>query len=863
MARNLQWTLSLAIFFLAYTEAKVSCAEDFNVKWVQCFCTEVGIKYVPKDLMADLEFLKVTDCDLTELRNDSFSPYPALTKLDLSFNNISKIDSGAFLNIRRLTKLVLSFNPYLPRLDSEPFNNLFLSEFLANYNDIKTFPKGLFSRISLTDNKIDHVILACEDDNFVYNSVVLQNNNIRRMTKNAFVCKCNVDTMDLTKNRIEEIDPALIASLKIVRLQIGEIFLPLQQLLNLFEGMKLSKITHLQLPSIGLERIYSGLFSHLYGKRLEHFDLSYNNLQNLPDQAFVNLSLVTRLTLDRNNIQVFNPQQFNGIRALRILSLKHNKISLINQYRNNWNLNTAELYLGGNPIRSIDKFSLKNMTSLRLLDLSDNLELQSIGNESFIDCLGLESLDLSGTEILNMSIYGSIERVSLKSLILRNAYVSDKFVQPGQLGGRLTSLEKLNLEGTSLNVLLLWDHVQNISSFQDLYKLNELFLSHNHFPTIQIPLFRNLSELAYLRLSFCKILHISKNVFDDLRRLKRLDLNSNLLQVLEPKLLHRLQALEEFFVADNELTSFDENFFEDNMNLKNLNLFNNKLTTLNFLKLLLPSLREIDLGDNPLVCNCEAKWLSTWLLHGSVKLLEGIGTVCAASSGTLPPFREKQLITFDPSKDCGPNIVMYSSVALAGVASLLLAALIYYNRWFIGNRLFLLKLYLKGYEEILDDEERKNFVYDLNFIFHHTDEGWVTDRLRPSLEERLPEYDRLSCGDEDLMLGMYYLDAVNYAVENSFKIIVVISRTAVQDHWFMLKFRTALDHVNDIATEKIALIFLEDIPRDELPFLLRLFLADKRPYLSWTDDDRGQVYFWDELVKNLTVNIKCNHVIPP
>ena len=769
MVRNLRWRLIFALCFITFTRARLRCTQDFNDHRALCSCTDSGIKNVPRNLMKDLVYLSIDDCDLTELQNDSFTPYPKLATLILSFNNISKIDSGAFLHLKRLKKIDLSYNPFLPRLDGESFNDLILTDFMAHDSNVNSFPKGRISIVSLMQNKIDRVTVTCKDDDIIYKNVNLQSNNIRRITHEWFVFKCTAVILDLTDNPNEEIDPSLIASLRVNRFQIGGSPFPLEQISNLFEGVKRSIMTHLQLENVGLETIYPGLLSHLKGKRLENFDLSHNNLQNLPDEAFLNLSSVYQLTLDENSIQFLNPREFNGIKELRILSLKQNKITLINKYRYAWNVVISELLLTENRVRSINMFSLKNMTSLRVLDLSYNEELQSIGNESFIDCPTLESLDLSGTSIYNLSLDRSF--FSLKTLVLEDVVVSDEFVRPGELSRKMGSLEKLNLEKTTLFVKELWDPIKNISTFHGLHKLKELILSNNLFPTIQVPLFTNLSQLSYVKLSSCKIFQLQGNVFNDLQHLKMLDLDSNSLQVLEPKLLHRLTALEYIFLSDNGLTYLDKDVFDSNIKLVYVYLAKNEFTSFTYstFQPLFPSLRVIGLADNPLVCNCEVKWLSTWLHEGSVRLIDGIGTVCVATSGTLSPFRGKQLITFDPSQDCGPNIIMYSSVVLAGVASLLLAALIYYNRWLIGNRLFLLKLYLKGYEEILDDEERKNFRYDLNLIFHHTDEGWVTNHLRPSLEERLPEFDKISCGDEDLMISMYYLDAVNYAVENSFK----------------------------------------------------------------------------------------------
>ena len=110
---------------------------------------------------------------------------------------------------------------------------------------------------------------------------------------------------------------------------------------------------------------------------------------------------------------------------------------------------------------------------------------------------------------------------------------------------------------------------------------------------------------------------------------------------------------------------------------------------------------------------------------------------------------------------------------------------------------------------------------------------------------------------------MHYLEAVHYAVEHSFKTIVLLSRRAVRDNWFLIKFRTAMDHVHDELIENTVVIFLEDIPEDEIPYLVRLYLSDRRPYMRWPVDVRGHEYFWNELTKVVTFNLRYNPLIPP
>ncbi|XP_071487603.1 podocan-like [Diadema antillarum] len=188
---------------------------------------------------------------------------------------------------------------------------------------------------------------------------------------------------------------------------------------------------------------------------------------------------------------------------------------------------------------------------------------------------------------------------------------------------------------------------------------------------------------------------------------------------------------------------------------------------------------------------------------------------------------------------------------------------IYYNRWKIRYGLFLCKIHFIGYREIIPREQREDFKYDMYIVTHDDDEEWTDRIFIRGMEENLPDYGRLAIGDEALRLGMYYLDSVNLLVENSFKVIFLISAKALRDHMFLLKFRLALDHVNEVQTEKIVLVFREEIPDADLPFLIRLFLSDNRAYLMWPRDFEGQPYFWEQLAKYMIFNRYCNPLVPP
>ncbi|XP_030832118.1 toll-like receptor 3 [Strongylocentrotus purpuratus] len=423
----------------------------------------------------------------------------------------------------------------------------------------------------------------------------------------------------------------------------------------------------------------------------------------------------------------------------------------------------------------------------------------------------------------------------------------------------------------SLRELDLGDN--NISRIDEgaFNPLKNLFSGELH--TIQNGFFAPLKgkNLDKVDIGWNSIVMIEDNGFDGLAGVSELQLGRNNLEEIEPSVFNGMMALRTLSLdADriitlnrNELTYLDSNLFKYLSGLVHLDASRNRISGLNRSTFEpLARLTTLDLSLNPLVCNCDLKWLPGWL-KGTVELIESTDTTCIDNAVTLEPFRGKQLITFDPRDECGPNIILYSCLAMLGMVLIFALGLIYYQRWWIRYRLFLLKLCFIGYEEKYDEVDRGEFQYDIAIMLDEADDMWVNQHLRPALMERVPAFNRIVCGDEELMLGMYYLDAVHYATEKSFKTIIVISHAALQDQWFMMKFRTVLDHVNDIGTEKMILVFVEDVVDDELPFLIRLFLSDHRPYLVWPDDERGRDYFWEELIRDLKINLRCNHLIPP
>ncbi|XP_071493284.1 toll-like receptor 3 [Diadema antillarum] len=267
------------------------------------------------------------------------------------------------------------------------------------------------------------------------------------------------------------------------------------------------------------------------------------------------------------------------------------------------------------------------------------------------------------------------------------------------------------------------------------------------------------------------------------------------------------------------------------------------------------SITSLDLSHNSLSCYCQNKWLRIWVHENYDKVFLS-DTNCSDNSPA--ELVGHSFIDFQPILVCGPRVLLYACIAISGVAIVFTGIIIYYNRWWIKYKLFLLKLCIIGYREIIDDDE---YHYDINIVFHDDDEEWVIDRMVPVVRENYPEA-VLCVGDDDLRAGLLRLDAVADVIENSYKSVFVVSYAAIDSPWYMTKLRLALQHMNHSQRDAILLVFLENIADDRLPYIVRLLLGVNRPFLRWSSDIQQEEFFWDHFMKCVKKTVILNLTLP-
>ena len=572
--------------------------------------------------------------------------------------------------------------------------------------------------------------------------------------------------------------------------------------------------------------------------------------------ALRKLSKISSLSLYCCNITTIEPHYFSGMRRLKVLSIS-SRLESIKTSDVPWdNVGLTDLYLTQNGLKEIRENTFRGLTALEILNLNDN-RLLIFEITSFSGLNNLRFVDLSFSSIIRLSVDIS----ALESIILGGSWLGPSCLSPGRTFNFTKSLKYLFLSDAHVQTSGIYDHVKKISLFQGLHNLTKLDVSKNYIYVLVSGMFGDLSSLKELSLGESNILSIESDTFSDLNSLQKLTLDYNLIKVVTFNMVRDLTHLRSLSIEGTDIYFLEMNLFRNNPSLSSLNLANNHLVGFNksTFQYFFTKLEEIDISHNSIVCDCSSKWLVDWL-SGPIKIKHEQMTFCSPVSATLGPLRGKRLMTLASTKLCHPQITGYLFVALSLLNVFVILLVIYWHRWFLRHKLFLLKLAVIGYKEFADSRRSDQFEYALNIISTDDCKEWIQQHFRPFLEGIFPDKGKVVFGDADLKLGMHYLDAVMYTVEHSFKTVLFLSRAAVQDHLFMTKFRLAMDYATDIGTENLILIFVEDILDEELPYPVKLFLSGSGSDLSWVDDEADQEYFWEQLQKYLNVNRKMNHL---
>uniref|UniRef100_A0A8C9XVM7 Leucine rich repeat containing 32 n=1 Tax=Sander lucioperca TaxID=283035 RepID=A0A8C9XVM7_SANLU len=325
---------------------------------------------------------------------------------------------------------------------------------------------------------------------------------------------------------------------------------------------------------------------------VQMLDLSCNQVQNLTQETLAYHTGFHHLNLHSNKIHFIQPGLFKDMTDLRVLDLSRNQLNVF----------------------AFSKINIGPLTAVESLDLSSNGLYTGMSDYFLADSPSLANLSLNSNSITKIAQNTFSGSSSLRKINLHNNVIME--IEDGAFDS-LDSLTELDLSKNSITCITNFNlcnlKVLNLSKnsmelFQsttstDCYKLLSLDLSENKMP--YFPLLPRNNMLEYLDVSRNQLQSINVTGSPEKKakvyfyHLKYLDMSYNQLKSLPESFFDCMGLLEVLNVSNNCISSFS---ITSQSLLQTLFLHGNDLTTLdNQIFQRLPSIKHLQLQQNNLI----------------------------------------------------------------------------------------------------------------------------------------------------------------------------------------------------------------------------------------------------------------------
>ncbi|XP_072230938.1 transforming growth factor beta activator LRRC32 [Leuresthes tenuis] len=329
-------------------------------------------------------------------------------------------------------------------------------------------------------------------------------------------------------------------------------------------------------------------------RNVQMLDLSRNQVQNLTQETLGFHTGFRRLNLHSNKIHFIQPGLFKNMSDLRVLDLSMNHLNVFAHSKINIGPLTAveSLDLSSNGLYTgMSDFFLSDSPSLANLSLNGN-SITKIAHTTFSGSLFLKKISLHNNVILEIEdgAFDSLHHLTELDLSKNSITCIDDF--------NLYNLKVLNLSKNSIEIF------QSAQS-HILFKLRSLDLSENkmlYFPHISE---NNMLEFLNISRNQLQTVNVtgSKEKQSNLifNHLKYLDMSYNQLKSIPEHLFFKcMGSLEVLNMSNNCIRSFSVTHKSLLKTVKVINLSYNSLQSLNFGENTLRSLKRLFLQGNDL-----------------------------------------------------------------------------------------------------------------------------------------------------------------------------------------------------------------------------------------------------------------------
>ncbi|XP_015178510.1 PREDICTED: insulin-like growth factor-binding protein complex acid labile subunit isoform X2 [Polistes dominula] len=434
--------------------------------------------------LQQLENLKIADTRIVDLDRTAFDGTPILFAINLTRNALEEIHPQTFKNNSQLSHLTISGNP------------------LKYDQYFKGDRYYLFEAPSVSE-------------------LVFSNNGLERLPRTAFHKMQNLEYINLSGNRLVEIEMSLFDTLSsLVDLDLSYNSLSIIPL-------ELFRYSSLQVLRISGNDLFT--LASIKGSELRTLEAAQNSIRSIGKEDLLGVPMLEQLIVNSNGMKRIHQHAFLHLEQLIHLDVSHNRLT-------SW----TEHHLRNNPKLQI--LLMNNNPELKILPVfkTTGLKYETYSTYRF-ECSNC------GLEVLDPQTFD--EMPALNRLNLSSNRISSL---PNGLFKFLTSLRELDISYNKINKL-------EENMFRGAVTLNRINLSGNPLKTLQVTPFLSVPSLAKLDVSQCELERVWSEARVPLQSLRLLSVRSNLLQRITLEELNATPKLSALDWSHNPLKC-DEDF---------------------------------------------------------------------------------------------------------------------------------------------------------------------------------------------------------------------------------------------------------------------------------------------------------------
>ncbi|KAE8588735.1 hypothetical protein XENTR_v10022716 [Xenopus tropicalis] len=775
----------LLLNLLKWTSCQNPCQRDSTNRYANCQGQD--LVEVPQDLPVTLQSLDLSYNRLFHIRYEDFSSYTNLRALNLSFNNISTIECGSFASNTLLRNLTL-FNNSLTEMPSTLFEPLLLLEFLDVSNNLynySTLGKVFENLVNLQNLAIGGPLV----------SKVLKDDFAP--IKNRSLKKFSLKTMsklgfyepgalEVLNTRVLWLDISLDTNAQALPLILKDLAGKTIDSLRFRRLFESSYYTDTMDLFCGLVDINIRELIFFRGMFTENLlHQALHSIQKSTIQDLLLLSVKFDRSLNTNNTHILFDRLYLNSLVIRDIAGPH---IFKYDWTFTWFSKVRNLQLSRVHLGSLPCIAWRQMGNIECLDVSDNRLIGSnLYNPSCWDG-GLPKLD---TFIAANNNLQSLRLISL-------------------LTAKWPKLTKLDLSSNDLGVyneVCTW--IPNITT---------LILKGN---TLKMCVFQCLpTSVELLDLSYSQLEQLDLNYFNRATNLKELVLSHNKLNFISSD--WRSPNLQVLHLEGNSISLIDKGTFKD-----------------------LPSLRRLTAGNNPYDCTCDLYAFFSTLQNNDEMLLADwpYDYQCFHPQH----LRDTDVEDYTPWRvECDVSLVI--TISVSTTAAIIILCMLVCWRFDVPWYLRMTWRIVKSKYRSKKSNKSREYNYHAFISYSYSDADWVRGELLYRLESCSPPY-RVCIHERDFLPGRWIIDNIIENIENSRKIIFVLSSNFINSEWCNYELYFAHQRAIGHSLEDIILVVKEKVTMEDLPkrfHKLRKMLRTKT-YLEWPSEPSKQHFFWIQL----------------